>query len=391
MYRLFIIGAGFSKPAGLPLGNELWTLVLNEAHLEKNFYSLLESDIQLYLEYQKKVYGRKINLEDIEIEDFISYLDVEHFLKLKGSDTFSEEGNRGQIILKVLIAKTIFKIQNNIHPNVLKLYDEFCSSLHETDIIISFNYDTLIEDSLARIGKSFRLFPQRFKSVNDSDGIVDSNTKEIVLLKMHGSINWFDKTRYNKIYSMYKKNRIPNPHVVKGNVFSNANLLNMNKILKGDFFKDSPLQNVYILNNLDEYFNTQVLLLNPPLIISPSFSKIVYLNPIKNFWDSFYEAGAFNRSLNIIGFSFPSHDKYLMQAIVRIVINFQKYNQFNDLNVGKKYKKHKLRVIDFQKDEKTKNRFQKKLKFIDWDSSIFLVNGFNKEAICNIFECDNST
>ena len=130
MYRIFIIGAGFSKSAGLPLGNELWKLVLNESYLEKNFYDLLESDIYSYLEYQKQVHGQKINLEDIEIEDFISYLDVEHFLRLKGGDTFSEEGNRGQIILKVLIAKIIFKIQKNIPSKVLSLYDKFCSSLH---------------------------------------------------------------------------------------------------------------------------------------------------------------------------------------------------------------------------------------------------------------------
>ena len=63
MYRIFIIGAGFSKPAGLPLGNELWKLVLNESYLEKNFYDLLESDIYSYLEYQKKVHGKKLILK----------------------------------------------------------------------------------------------------------------------------------------------------------------------------------------------------------------------------------------------------------------------------------------------------------------------------------------
>ena len=321
-------------------------------------------------------------LRDIPIEDFISYLDVEHFLKLKGSDTFSEEGNRGQIILKILIAKTIFKIQKNIPSKILSLYDKFCSSLHETDKVISFNYDTLIENSLERVGKPFRLFPQRLKSVNNHYGVVDTDIKEVVLLKMHGSINWFDKTRYNKICEMRKREGIPNPYNIRGNIFSNFNLLDMKKLLKGNFFKDSPLNNIYISNNLNEYFDTQTLLLNPPLIISPSFSKMVYLNPIKSFWDSFNEAGIFNRSLNIIGFSFPSHDKYLMQALVNIVINFQKYNQFNDLDIGKK---HMLRVIDFQKDKQTKRKFQRKLKFIDWRSSIFLNNGFDKNAVNEIF------
>ena len=390
MYRIFIIGAGFSKLAGLPLGNELWKLVLNEAHLEKNFYDLLEPDILSYLEYQQKVYGRKTNLENIEIEDFISYLDIEHFLNLRGKDTFSEEGNKGQIILKVLIAKTIFQIQKNIPDRILKLYDKFCSSLHETDIIISFNYDTIIENSLTRISKPFRLFPHRFKSIDEGGGIIDSDIKEVVLLKMHGSINWFDKTCYNMICDMYKRREIPNPHVVRGNIFSNASLLNMYKILKGPFFKDSPLQNVYVSNHLDEYFNTQILLLNPPLIISPSFSKMVYLNPIKSFWDSFYQAGVFNRSLTVIGFSFPRHDRYLMQVVVKIILNFQKHNQFNNFYKEKKYKKHKLIVVDLQKDEQAKEAFQNKLQFIDWNASIFLTNGFNNSSISKIFDSENS-
>lgn len=28
-YRVIILGAGFSKPAGLPLGDELWVEILN--------------------------------------------------------------------------------------------------------------------------------------------------------------------------------------------------------------------------------------------------------------------------------------------------------------------------------------------------------------------------
>ena len=31
MYSIFILGAGFSKPAGMPLGDELFELILKEA------------------------------------------------------------------------------------------------------------------------------------------------------------------------------------------------------------------------------------------------------------------------------------------------------------------------------------------------------------------------
>ena len=319
------------------------------------------------------------------MEDFISYLDVEHFLELRGSDTFSSEGNKSQIILKNLIAKVIFKLQKNMSSEALKLYDKFCSSLHETDIIISFNYDTLIEDSLYRINKPFRLFPYRFKSVSDSGGI------EVVLLKMHGSINWFDKTCYNEMYEAGKRGGGKNPYNAPGNIFSNPARFHIKKLLKGPFFKGSPLNDIYVLNNLEEYFNAGgfFLLSNSPLIISPSFVKTAYLNPIKSFWEGFNNMGALNRSLNIIGFSFPTHDKYLLQPLVNTAVNFQSYNKFNQLHIAKKYKKQKMRVIDLQKNEKSKADFQKKLQFIDWEDSIFLSDGFGKKAIHEIFSSES--
>ena len=384
MYRLFIIGAGFSKPAGLPLGNELWKLVLEEARSTTTFYNLLISDINAYLNYQKIVYKKDIDIEDIDIEDLISYLDIEHFLELKGKDTFSEAGNRGQIILKVLIAKIIFQIQQIIPSEKLKLYDDFCSSLHETDIIISFNYDTLIEDSLKRVGKEYRLFPDRLKYENGSF-FIDTEVEEVALLKMHGSINWFDKTSYDNICDDRKKNKVPDPHNVRGKIFSNPKLLNIEKLLKGEFFKDDPLQNLHIVNNMYNYFKTQMPLFNPPLIISPSFSKMVYLNPIKSFWNSFNQAGAFNSSLNIIGFSFPIHDQYLMQPISKVIMNFQKNSQYNSMDVARMHKKHKLRVIDLPKDEQAEKQFKERLSFINWDDTEFISDGFNKNAVDRIF------
>ena len=367
MYRLFIIGAGFSKPAGLPLGNELWELVLKEAY-ETGFYNLLEDDIERYIFYKKMVYKEKNDIEKINIEDFISYLDIEHFLKLERD--FSVEGNRSQNILRILIAKVIFEAQQNISSKNLKLYDDFCSSLHETDKIISFNYDTLIEESLRRVGKEFRLFLTEEKTV---------------LLKMHGSINWFDKTSYDDICDCRKKYRTPNPDHVRGNVFSDPDLFGIEKLLQGPSYEEDSLNKVYTLKNLDIYFDKHMNFLQPPLIISPSFSKIVYLNPIKSFWNSFNQEGAFNSSLNIIGFSFPTHDQYLMQPISKTIMNFQRNSQYNSMDVARIHEKHKLRVIDFQQGEQAEKQFKEKFSFINWDDTDFIRNGFNKNAVDRIF------
>jgi len=52
-YRVIILGAGFSKPAGLPLGDELWGEILARS---KNLWgraSMLNDDLNAYIEYRK--------------------------------------------------------------------------------------------------------------------------------------------------------------------------------------------------------------------------------------------------------------------------------------------------------------------------------------------------
>jgi hypothetical protein len=51
---------------------------------------------------------------------------------------------------------------------------------------------------LGHIGKPYRLFPQRFKSVGLMMNHVDSSKEEVIILKMHGSIDWFDRSEYEK-------------------------------------------------------------------------------------------------------------------------------------------------------------------------------------------------
>lgn len=384
MYRMFLIGAGFSKYAGLPLGNELWSLVLAQLRGE-GLYDRIENDVECYIDYKKRVYGQKVSVENLEIEDFISYLDIEHFLGLKGSDTLSSIGNRTQIILKNSIAKVIHNSQQSMTPDVQSFYDNFCSSLHETDILISFNYDTIIEDSLKRLNKPFRLFPQKMKSVYRHSGEV-ADIKEVVLLKMHGSINWFDQTHHYELYKVKKEAGSKAPSRT-GTIFSNPDFFHTQSLLEGPYFDNSPLNNIHILSDLNKYFTNKDALFDTPLIVSPSYFKFAYLNPIKDFWKSFNHAGTESKSLNIIGFSFPPHDSYIMQALANMVINFQNYNLHEELGNSIE----PLRVIDFQTNEQAKTEFQEKLRFIDWDRAIYFTNGFNESSLSAIFNSNEDS
>src|SRR5450830_384202 len=94
-FRIFIIGAGFSVHAGLPLGAQLFELVLEKIHHRYGIDNKLEGDLHSYLKYRLRCNGLSIE-HPVDYEKFMSHLDLEHYLGLRGSDTWSEEGNESQ-------------------------------------------------------------------------------------------------------------------------------------------------------------------------------------------------------------------------------------------------------------------------------------------------------
>ena len=79
--NIFFLGAGFSQPAGLPLGKDLFSKVL-EAAKEHGFYGgdfhggEFKSDISEYLQYYYAKTGNEISENEINIEEFMSYIDI---------------------------------------------------------------------------------------------------------------------------------------------------------------------------------------------------------------------------------------------------------------------------------------------------------------------------
>ena len=92
-FRVFVLGAGFSKPAGLPLAGERWKEVIQHARAIGNLRMHLDRALNRYVEYRRLCDGREVSEDDVDFEDFMSVLDMEHWLWLRGSDTWSDEGN----------------------------------------------------------------------------------------------------------------------------------------------------------------------------------------------------------------------------------------------------------------------------------------------------------
>src|SRR5688572_28328965 len=122
MSKLWILGAGFSKPAGLPLASELFPLLAGAARRHRVgdgdlFENILRRDIDQYLAYRSTARGIDA-VHAIDFEEFMSFLDIEHYLKLRGNDHCSEQGNRSQLLVRNLIAAVLYDAECRIPESV---------------------------------------------------------------------------------------------------------------------------------------------------------------------------------------------------------------------------------------------------------------------------------
>lgn len=138
MFAFYLLGAGFSRPAGLPLGNELFADVMNlmkenDPELYNNF---VKRDIDEFRLFQRRTTGK--SGKTIDLEEFITFLDVAHGLGFKGRNHWSSAGNESQLILRNFIALVLHEAQLNMSQQAHELYDRFAQHL-QPDVTIEHN------------------------------------------------------------------------------------------------------------------------------------------------------------------------------------------------------------------------------------------------------------
>lgn len=163
-FGIYILGAGFSRPAGLLLAPEFWNEVRRRGQAMSGRASQFRDDLDTYIEYKKNFDGIELTPEQVSFEDFIAFLDVEHYLGLRGKDTWSSHGNETQVVVKTLIGEILAEYMSS-KDRIPELYLRFAKILKPNDYILAFNYDVLIERALEAASVPFRLFPDRYKVV----------------------------------------------------------------------------------------------------------------------------------------------------------------------------------------------------------------------------------
>ncbi len=192
--RVFILGAGFSKQAGMPLATELTPLILDGTELRGL------DDLQAWLaDFRERLAaaedaagnadGFVLNVE--QLFDFAQF-DAELWRmrqqlcpvgRRHGPDT---AWNKAEDIKTWLgyaeeeLPHVIWDAQQKANLGPIQ---RFTDQLRPDDVVITFNYDTLVESVLSSDGKRW------------NHGLDDKDNGGVPVLKMHGSVDWIQLER----------------------------------------------------------------------------------------------------------------------------------------------------------------------------------------------------
>jgi hypothetical protein len=194
--RVFILGAGFSKPAKMPDAAELTNLLLEVELMRadqqfQQWVSSLRERINHLRQLDLPGGGNRISIE--QVFEFAAF-DIEWCL-LRQQDVGETWGTRGRSIKKRLavMERILFEVlidaQEEHSLGAAPLAD-FANALRASDAVLTFNYDTLLERALAARRKKW------------SSGFDVEPAGDVTVLKLHGSLDWLICHRDNPIGSI---------------------------------------------------------------------------------------------------------------------------------------------------------------------------------------------
>lgn len=377
-FRIFILGAGFSRPAGLPLASALYPAVKSLIERKYGTSTKFDRDLTYYLAYCNDCGVTGQTKDALDLELFMSYLDIEHYLELRGSGTWSKEGNESQLMIR----KAIGKVIHDGTPAADKLpdyYYKFAELLSPRDIVLTFNYDLVLEAALTHVGKRFRRFPHRFKSVSAQGGILDSDTEELVLLKLHGSLDWFDDSQFLDLQASLQAQGLDKAGL--HSVFDDPKRYSAKPLVDGLLPPGDPLAHLHAIQDVPRYYG-QDDGFNAPFILSPSHVKFIYASPIMGLWNGFGRAGGYNLGVSVIGFSLPPHDEYIRIGLHQMLSN---YSSWWDRPMLDGVLKDYPRFVDYKPNQPERDAYVERYRFAGADRSRFFFDGFGRNSLEFLF------
>ncbi len=179
MARVFVLGSGFSAPSGAPLTKS----VLPQIFYEKNNCPQIQN-LKNWLE--NTFFPKKPNwIKTASFEEILSRLDLIRMYR-PYPDTDYKELECYEELLLACFTGLLTTEKSNANP---QLYQNFLDLLQAGDLIISFNYDLVLEMAL----QARKIDPDYMLPVEYAPKYCDLQNKhpKLPVLKLHGSINLY--------------------------------------------------------------------------------------------------------------------------------------------------------------------------------------------------------
>lgn len=221
---------------------------------------------------------RHSDLKHLSVEEVVTFLEeMSRDLKEEGALVFKET----ESYLRRLTIKLIAFLSTHGQYKKNKILKSFCKNIRDTDTVITFNWDTLLDQVLKNTrrwhpawgyGKAVRTI---FKSSDHKKP--QTRKKHPTLLKLHGSINWTaKKNEYTIITSTSKEDYYDNVVMLPP------------KMLKSEIWGDEPTEK-----------KTEPVRGNWAV-----YEKKLY----KKLWEEAEEHLSCSKKIVFIGYSFPAAD-----------------------------------------------------------------------------------
>lgn len=273
--RIFFLGAGFSAGAGLPLTNTLLPLA---AKMFKAESPGLFQRISWWAD------SADVNLNGApdaeQFARFCTFLDFMELREFAGGERWSDEGSRERVALKFYLAKAI-ALATPSPTDLPDYYIEFAKNLRPGDVVVSFNWDTLLEGILEHLQTPYSY---------------TGSLEAVEIHKLHGSVNWAQKQ----------------PLFVRENDPYVYEALGVGENLAG--------QEVYCCSRLtqaDEWRDCRCMVDGVwPLLVLPGYGKAVDTRLLSTLWYRPEMLNIRGGGAAIIGLS-VAEDDYIMDGLFR--------------------------------------------------------------------------
>ena len=364
-YRLFILGAGFSRPACLPLARELLDLVRNEVkrYFRRNggWNGTLEQDIA---EWKGLYPGQQVDLERV-----LAYSHRKHYLRLLGSDEYFAHGSRSIVAARRAIQRILIDRTPADSPS---LYRNFANHLTPNDVVLTFNYDTLLEQSLDAICKPFTLTPEWWLSRD----LPESGQEFVDLLKLHGSIDWYDRKYHDDSVRWFLEQGHDVPD--RDPIFDPHPLVQPEPLSKGEttVFGRNILPRVFRVPIHAEQFplDDGPFSYVVPFVLPLAYDKLLGYDAILDLWENLHRTTRDYSSIVVIGYSMPLYDSYAYEALGKLCVDYQSGGKEN-------YWGHKRVPIQIITMAESKWCVFKNMPFLDSANTRVWHSGFSYDSL----------